>query len=147
VTLIGNLWLTTVSLGFDSFLAAFFIGSMIVSWRWGGPGTPPSSVSATGWRRCPALPGAAMPHRLPEPPVAVLYLLCVMLIIMGARRSCAWLFAAPVLLSLDNLAAGGTAAAAQVLALGSAAMAAAGFALGALGRRAVAKFFLRGASI
>jgi hypothetical protein len=43
--------------------------------------------------------------------------------------------------------AGGTAAAALELALGSAAMAAAGFALGALGRRAVAKFSLRGASI
>jgi hypothetical protein len=43
--------------------------------------------------------------------------------------------------------AGGTAAAAPVLALGSAAMAAAGFALGALGRRATAKFSLRSVSI
>jgi len=70
-----------------------------------------------------------------------------MLIIKAARQSRAWLFATPVLLSLDNLGAGATAAAAPMLALGSAAMAAAGFALGALGRRAAAKFSLRGASI
>lgn len=140
---IGNLWLTTVSLGFDSFLAAFFIGPMIVSWRW-------RAGYAALFGVCDGvatLLGAAMPHRLPEPPAAVLYLLCVMVIIMGARRSRAWLFATPVLLSLDNLATAGTAAAAPVLALGSAAMAAAGFALGALGRRVVAKFSLRGASI
>ena len=142
MTSIGNLLLTTVSLGFDSFLAAFFISPMIVSWRW-------RAGYATLFGVCDGLAtllGAVIPHRLPEPPAAVMYLLCVMLIIMGARRSRAWLFATPVLLSLDNLAAGGTAAA-PALALGSAAMAAAGLALGALGRRAVAKFSLRGASI
>jgi len=52
-----------------------------------------------------------------------------------------------LVISLDNLGACATAAAAPVLALGSTAMAAAGFALAALGRRAVAKFFLRGAPI
>jgi putative Mn2+ efflux pump MntP len=128
-----ELLLKAFSLGFDSFLAGIAIGPIILSWR------------ARAWYvvmfgvcdGVATLLGAALPHRLPEPQSAALYLVGVVLIIQGARRSRAWLFVMPFLFSLDNLAAGGSAAEAPALALSSAAMAAAGLALSALGRQAV----------
>jgi hypothetical protein len=52
-----------------------------------------------------------------------------------------WLFALPVVLSIDNLAAIAPADQAPVLALSSTAMAALGLALGALGRVAAARLW------
>ena len=118
------------ALGFDSFLAGLAIGPIALSWRQRAWFVALFGVCDGG----ATLVGAAVPHLLPEPPIAALYLLGVMLVIQGARRSRAWLYAMPVLFSLDNLAAGGSVADAPALALSSAAMAAAGLALGGLAR-------------
>lgn len=143
MTSIGDLLLIAFSLSFDSFLAGIVLGSIILCWR------------GRGWcvvlfGVCDGLAtllGAAVPHQLPGPPTAALYLLGVVLIIQAARRSRAWLYAMPFLLSLDNFAAGGTAADAPALALSSAAMAAVGLALGGLGRRAAIRFAAAGAPV
>jgi hypothetical protein len=134
---------TAFSLGFDSFIAGIAIGPIMLSWRARGGFVVLFGICDG----LASLLGSAVPHRLPEPPDAVLYLLCVVLTIQGARRSRAWLLAMPLLLSLDNLAAGGTAAEAPALALSSAVMGAAGLALGALGRRAAVRLFFRWAFI
>jgi hypothetical protein len=123
-------------LGFDSFLAGLAIGPILSSW------------SARAWivglfGLCDGLAlllGTAGLHLVPEPPAAALYLLGVVLVILAARRSRAWLYAMPVLFSLDNLAAAGSASDAPALAVSSSAMAAAGLALGALGRHAAHRF-------
>ncbi len=136
MTAIGDLLTIAVSLGFDSFLAGLALGPVMLFWR-------ERAWCVVLFGVCDGLAtalGAAVPHQLPGPPAAALYFLAAMLIIQGARRSRAWLYAMPFLLCLDNLAAAGTAADAPVLALSSAAMAAAGLALGAFGRRAATKF-------
>ena len=131
-----ELVLVALLLGFDSFLAGLAIGPILSSW------------SARAWivalfGLCDGLAsllGTAAPHLVPELPAAALYLLGVVLVILGAQRSRAWLYAMPVLFSLDNLAAAGPASNAPGLAVSSAAMAAAGLALGALGRHAAHRF-------
>jgi hypothetical protein len=118
-------------LGFDSFLGGIAVGTIVSSWR----GRVAFVLMFGICDGVASLLGAAVPHLVPEPPAAAIYLIAVVLIIQGARRSRAWLYAMPVLFSIDNLAAGNSAADAPVLALSSAAMAAAGIALGAFGRR------------
>ena len=135
--------LTMFLLGFDSLLAGLAIGPILSSRRgW--------AVFALLFGVCDGaatLLGAAVPHLMPEPPIAALYLIAVALIIQGARRSRVWLYAMPVLFSLDNLAAGGAASDALGLALSSAAMAGMGLALGGLGRRAAIRFAAAGAPV
>jgi hypothetical protein len=131
-----ELVLAAFLLGFDSFLAGLAIGPILSSW------------SARAWivglfGLCDSLAsllGTAAPHLVPELPAAALYLLGVVLVILAAQRSRAWLYAMPVLFSLDNLAAAGSASDAPALAVSSSAMAAAGLALGALGRHAAHRF-------
>lgn len=65
----------------------------------------------------------------------MIYGIAVALIIRAALRSRTWLYAVPILLTIDNLAAGRPAPEALVLGLGSAAMAGLGLVLGGLGRR------------
>ena len=133
---LGELLQATFLLGFDSFLAGLAIGPIVSSW------------SARAWLvglfglcdGVATLLGAAGPHLVPEPPAAALYLLGVVLVILAARRSRAWLYAMPVLFSLDNFAAAGPASDAPALAVSSAAMAALGLALGAFGRHAASRF-------
>ncbi len=132
---------TMFLLGFDSLLAGLAVGPILSSWRG-------RALFVALFGLCDGIAtllGAAVPHLVPEPPAVALYLLGVVLIIQGARRSRAWLYAMPVLFSLDNLAAGSPAAAAPALALSSAAMAAVGLALGALGRRAAIQLIAPGA--
>ena len=136
MTAVRDLLLAAFSLGFDSLLAGLAIGSIVPSWR----GRAWFVLLFGVCDGVATLLGAVVPHRIPEAPVVALYLLSVVLIILGARRSRAWLCAMPVLFSLDNLAAGSPAADAPALALTSAAMAATGIALGALGRWATIRF-------
>jgi hypothetical protein len=123
-------------LGFDSLLAGLAVGPIRSSWRgW--------AVFALLFGVCDGaatLLGAALPHVVPEPPAAALYLIAVALIIQGARRSRAWLYAMPVLFSLGNLAAGSASSNALGLALSSAVMAGIGLPLGGLGRRVAIRF-------
>jgi len=79
-----------------------------------------------------------MPHQLLGFPDVVAYVCCVPLLLASATRSRAWLYALPLVLSIDNLAAGIPASQTPILALSSAAMAAVGLALGGLGRAAAA---------
>jgi hypothetical protein len=138
-----ELVLVAFLLGFDSFLAGLAIGPILPSW------------SARAWivglfGLCDGLAsllGTAVPHLVPELPAAALYLLGVVLVILAAQRSRAWLYAMPVLFSLDNLAAAGPACNAPGLAVSSAAMAAAGLALGALGRYAAHRFVATAAPV
>jgi hypothetical protein len=131
-----ELVLAAFLLGFDSFLAGLAIGAILSSW------------SARAWivglfGLCDGLAsllGAAAPYFVPEPPAAALYVLGVVLVILAARRSRAWLYAMPILFSLDNVAGGALASDAPALAVSSAAMAAAGLALGAPGRHAASRF-------
>lgn len=126
-----HIWLLTAfSLGLDSFLAGLAIGPLL-------PSRTGRLWCAAAFGVCDGLAswlGALIPHRLPEPPDLALWLVCVMLLLAGARRGRMWLFAVPVVLSLDNLAAGVPADLAPALALSSAVMAAAGIALGRLAR-------------
>jgi hypothetical protein len=130
---LGNFLLIMFALGFDSFLGGLAIGPIVSSWRG-------RAVFVLLFGVCDgvaSLLGAAVPHLVPTPPDAALYLIAVVVIIQGARRSRAWLYAMPVLFSIDNLAAGNAVSDAPALALSSAAMAAAGIALGAFGRRMI----------
>ena len=114
--------------GFDSLIAGLMIGPALSSWR-------DRVLLVLLFGVCDGsatLLGAAVPHFVPEPPAVLIYLLAVALVILGARRGRVWLYAIPVLFSIDNLAAGSAASDAPGLALGSAAMAAAGLALGGL---------------
>ena len=127
-------------LGLDSLLAGLALGSILPSWRG-------RAVFVLLFGACDGiatLVGAAVPHFAPEPPAAALYLIAVALIIQGARRSRMWLYAMPVLFSLDNLAAGNAASDAVGLALSSAAMVSVGLALGGLGRQAAIRFAAAG---
>jgi hypothetical protein len=127
--------------GFDSLFAGLAIGPIISSRRgW--------AVFVLLFGVCDGaatLLGAAVPHLVPTPPVAALYLIAVALIIQGARRSRVWLYAMPVLFSLDNLAAASAPSDTLGLALSSAAMAGVGLALGGLGRRAAIRLAAAGA--
>lgn len=120
-------------LGFDSLIAGLMIGPALSLWR-------DRALFALLFGICDGaatLLGAVVPHFVPEPPAVLLYLLAIPLVILGAWRSRGWLYATPVLFSLDNFAASSAASDAPGLALGSAAMAAAGLALGGLSLRAV----------
>lgn len=128
--------LTMFLLGFDSLLAGLAIGPILSSRR----GLAAFVLLFGVCDGAATLLGAAVPHFVPEPPAAALYLIAVMLIIQGARRSRAWLYAMPVLFSLDNLAGGSAASDALGLALSSAAMAGIGLTLGDLARRAAIRF-------
>jgi hypothetical protein len=136
-----DLLLRVFSLGFDSFLAGMAIGPIIRS----GHGRAWCIALFGVCDGLATLLGAFVPHRLPDPPAAALYLLGVMLIIQSARHSRTWMFAMPFLFSLDNLAGGGTVAEAPMLAFSSAAMATGGIALGALGRLVAVNLSARGA--
>jgi putative Mn2+ efflux pump MntP len=125
-----QLLLTALSLGLDSFMAGLAIGPILPSW--GG-----RMLSALAFGLCDGLAswlGASIQHQLPDLPEFVLYIGSVVLLLAGAIRSRAWLFALPLVLSIDNLAAAVPAGQAPVLALGSAAMAGVGLALGGVGR-------------
>jgi hypothetical protein len=114
--------------GFDSLIAGLMIGPALPSWR-------DRVLLVLLFGVCDGaatLLDAEVPHFFPEPPAVVLYLLAVALVILGLRRTRGWLYATPVLFSIDNLAAGSAASDAPGLALSSAAMAAAGLALGGL---------------
>jgi hypothetical protein len=132
--------LTMFLLGFDSLLAGLAIGPMLSSWRgW--------VVFVLLFGTCDGaatLLGASVPHLAPALPTAALYAIAVALIIQGARRSRAWLYAMPVLFSLDNLATGSAASDALAVALSSGAMAGMGLALGGLGRRTAIRFAAAG---
>lgn len=120
-----------VLFGSDSLLAGLALGPILASWR-------ARAAYAMLFGVCDGvatLLGAMVPHRVPEPPAVLFYLVAAALLIRGARRDPAWLYALPVLFSLDNFAASNSAADAPGLALGSAAMAGLGLALGGLGRR------------
>ncbi len=127
-------WLqTAVSLGLDSLVAGLAVGWILSGWR--------GRISfALGCGLCDGIAswaGAAVPHQLPDCFDAGLYLVCVGLLLAGAVRTRAWLYAMPVVLSIDNLAAGVSADQAPLLALSSAVMAASGLALAGLGRISV----------
>ena len=79
--------------------------------------------------------GSIIPHQAPELPAILVYLVAAGVLALGSRRNRLWLWALPVLFSLDNLAAGYPVAEAPALAIGSAAMAGLGLAFGGLGRR------------
>lgn len=136
MTLILNPLVAAFSLGFDSLLAGLAIAPIV------------SSRRARAWfvalfgicDGVATLLGALAPWRLPQPPIAALYLSGAFLIILGVRRGHAWLYALPFLFSLDNLAAGGSVADAPALAASSAAMALLGFAVGGLGRWTTIQF-------
>ena len=122
--------LTLLMLGTDSLIAGLAIGPVFGLWR-------QRAVFAFLFGFCDgaaAVLGAAMRHRVPEASSALLYLVAVALIVQGVRRSPAWLYALPVLFSVDNFAAATAASEAPALALGSAAMAGVGLALGGMGR-------------
>jgi putative Mn2+ efflux pump MntP len=126
--------LAAFSLGLDSFLAGLVVGPILLSW--GG-----RTRLALGFGLCDGLAswaGACMPHQLLRFPDVVAYVCCVPLLLASATRSRAWLYALPLVLSIDNLAAGIPASQTPILALSSAAMAAVGLALGGLGRAAAA---------
>jgi len=85
-------------LGFDSLLGGLAIGATLSSWR-------ERTVFVLLFGVCDGTAtvlGAAGPHIVPNPPAVVLYLLIVVLIAQGVRRSNWWLYAIPVLCSLDN---------------------------------------------
>jgi putative Mn2+ efflux pump MntP len=122
--------LAAFPLGLDSFAAGLVVGPILLSWS-------KRARLALGFGLCDGLAcwmGACMPHQLPGLPDVVLYVCCVPFLLAGATRSRAWLCALPVVLSLDNLAAGLPAGQAPALALSSAVMAAFGLALGSLTR-------------
>ena len=79
----SDLLLRVFSLGFDSFLAGMAIGPIIRS----GPGRAWCIALFGVCDGLATLFGAFVPHRLPDPPAAALYLLGVMLIIQSARHS------------------------------------------------------------
>jgi hypothetical protein len=81
--------------------------------------------------------GSVIPHPTPGLPGLVIYLVCAVLFVQGARQSRTWLYALPVVLSVDNLAAGGSIPDAPAVALISAGMAAVGLVTGARARKAV----------
>jgi hypothetical protein len=81
--------------------------------------------------------GSLIPHPTPGLPALVIYLVCAALFVQGARRSRIWLYAIPVVLSIDNLAAGGSIPDAPAVALISAGMAAIGLVTGARARKPV----------
>jgi hypothetical protein len=133
--------LTMFLLGFDSLLAGLAIGPILSSWR----GRAVFALLIGVCDGAATLLGAAVPHLVPELPSAALYLIAVALIIRGAQRSRTWLYAIPVLFSLDNVAFGSAPSDALGLALSSAAMACLGLALGGLGRGAAIRFAAAGA--
>jgi len=120
--------LTSVfGLGLDSFLACLAIGSHELSWR-------ERLRLAVAFGVCDAAAtglGSIRPHRIPEPPALLIYLLCALLLSRAARSSRTLLYALPALLSVDNLFAGAPASMALLLGLGSAAMAMFGLSLAA----------------
>jgi len=120
-----------VLLGSDSVVAGLAIGPFVTSWRAG-------AAYALLFGVCDGVAtvlGSMIPHRVPEPPELLIYLAAACLLAAGIRHSRAWLWALPMLFSLDNLVAGYPAVDAPQLALGSAAMAGLGLALGGVGRR------------
>jgi hypothetical protein len=122
---------SVVLLGSDSLLAGLAIGPILGSWR----ARAAYAVLFGVGDSAATLLGAMAPHGVPEPPAFLLYLGAAALVVQGARRDRAWLYALPALFCLDNLAAGNPAADAPGLGLGSAAMAGLGLALGGLGQR------------
>lgn len=124
-------WLpVTFLLGLDSFFAGLVAGPLLRSWR----GRSCLALGFGLWDGLASWVGACMPHQIPDVPTVVLYVCCVPLLLAGASRSRIWLFALPVLLSLDNLAAGGPGGEAPWQALSSAGMAALGLTIGRAGR-------------
>jgi hypothetical protein len=133
---------TLFLLGFDSLLAGLAIGPLLSSRR-------ERAVFVLLLGVCDGMAtllGTAVPHIVPSPPIAALYLLMVALIIQGARHNEKWFYAMPILLSLDNLVTGSAASSAMMLALSSAAMAGCGMALGGLAWRTTSRFVAAGAS-
>jgi hypothetical protein len=123
--------MTFFLLGLDSFVAGAAIGPILASWS-------ARAWLVTAFGVCDGLStllGTAAPHLVPDLPSVMIYGIAVALIIQAALRSRTWLYAVPILLSLDNLAAGRPASEALALGLSSAAMAGLGLVLGGLGCR------------
>ena len=130
------------ALSSDSFIAGLMIGSIIEHPRervW-------FALSFGICDGAASLLGALVPRMAPDLPDLVLYLICVVFFVQGARRNRHWLLAIPVVLGIDNFAAGTPASQAPILALYSMLMAFAGLALGRLGHRPVMRIFSPGAS-
>jgi hypothetical protein len=135
---VGTLAVQTLLLGSDSLLSGFFIGPLL-DWR-------RRAWLALLYGICDGMTtwvGASIPHDLPDPPLAVLYLICVILVTLAARHSVKWLLLVPFILSLDNLACGAPANMVPELALLSGLMALVGMAASAFARNA----FRRGLSV
>jgi hypothetical protein len=120
-------------LGLDSLLACLAIGAHGLSWR-----ERLRLAGAFGvWDAAATVLGSFRPHRLPEPPALVIYLLCALLLSRAARSNRALLYALPALLSIDNLFGGAPASMALLVGLGSATMAMFGLSLAAACRRVI----------
>jgi hypothetical protein len=141
MTFLGEIPAAVVLLGSDSLVAGLAIGPWVASWRAGAAYALLFGVSDG----MATVLGATIPHRVPEPPAILIYLVAVGVFARGARHSRLWLCVLPVLVSLDNLAAGRPASGAVALALSSALMAALGMALGGLGRRLAIRLAVAGA--
>jgi|HubBroStandDraft_1064217.scaffolds.fasta_scaffold26938_3 putative Mn2+ efflux pump MntP len=88
--------------GLDSLLAGLVVGSFLRSWR-----ARLALVLAFGaFDAAAGLAGPLWPHRIPEPPAFVAYLLCAVLLAAGARYNRALFYLLPLVLSLDNLFCG-----------------------------------------
>lgn len=124
--------LSGIGASLDSFLVCVAVGSQMPLWRDRlrlslvfGICDAAAALLGSFWQ-CGAL----------EPQAIAIYLLCATLIAQGASHSRALLYAAPLLLSIDNLF-GGNAESAPVFGLGSFAMALCGLSVVTVGQRAL----------
>lgn len=129
-------------LGLDSFVAGLLIGPVLKPWR-------DRSALAVMFGMCDGggtFAGALLPHAVPDFSDVVVYALVVAAVLLAARRSSWWLAATPVVMALDNLAAGAPASAAPISAISSGLMALAGMALSgfawSVGRRLFRRLML-----
>jgi hypothetical protein len=119
---------------FDSFIASFIIGCGSIGWR-------ARITLAAGFGICDAA-AAAVGSLLPPVDLEfsqfAIYAVCVTLLGANARnRRPAFLYALPILLSVDNLFCGSSVQSAPVLGLGSCVSSLLGFGAAALGKKAI----------
>jgi len=104
-----------VLLGADSLVGGLAFGALLGRWR-------DRLALAMLFGVCDgvgSLVGGMLPHAFPDIPDALLYGLAVALIALSARHSRHWLFAAPFIFALDNLASGLPASSVPMLAISS----------------------------
>jgi len=115
--------------GLDSLLASLIVGSLLRSWRerFG------FALAFGAFDSAAALAGPLWPRHMPQPPAFAAYLMCVVVLAVGARYNRALCYLLPLLLGVDNLF-GGAPASALSLGADSALLSLLGLSLAAFGR-------------